>query len=91
MTFAKGTDKASCHHRAWLWDLLLITVWMVFFIFSLEHTATFLPRKILNTLFYDYNICFYSESSAQMAQGTEKLKPLLDKVNIMLLLCIIKL
>ena len=47
VTFNKGTNTTPYDDRPWLLDLLLVTVWMVLFIFGLEYTASISSKKDL--------------------------------------------
>ncbi len=71
------------HDRAWLLDLLLVTVWMILFFFGPEHTASIPPKKYLKYWFiwpqYTFPLC---DGPSQMPPSPEKSTALLDTVNI---------
>ena len=47
LNFSRGTEATPYHHRAWLLDLLVLTLLTVLFIFVPQHTGShFLPKKI---------------------------------------------
>ncbi|MGR6752112.1 hypothetical protein ACU6QF_00090, partial [Aeromonas veronii] len=44
---ATRTARPPYHDRPSLFDLLLVTVWMILFFFGPEHTASIPPKKYL--------------------------------------------
>lgn len=83
----KGTDLTQYHYRAWLLDLLLVTVWMVLLFFGLEHTV---KKYLKYRFFWPHYMIPLCNTPFQIFMTSEKSTALLNTNNIWLHFCIMK-
>ncbi len=91
VTHAMGTYTPSQHHRCWLLNFALITIWMVFFLFGLEDsTANISKNDVKCGLVRPQHTFPLQVSPSKMNSRPEKSAVLLDVVDKWLLLCMVE-
>ena len=91
VTHAMGTNTPPYHHRCWLLNFALITVWIVLFLFGQEDMTSMISKNNLKCRLvrpqHTFPLCV---CPSQMSLSTEKPATFLDVVDIGLLLCIVE-
>ena len=88
---AMGTKTPPYHHRGWLLNFALITIWMFLFLFGPEDTTSMISQHNLKCGLvrprHTFPLCV---RLSQMSSGQEKLATFLDVVDIGHLFCIVE-
>ena len=85
-----ATNTPPYHHWCWLLNLVLITIWMVLYLFSPEDTTSMISKNNLKCgLVRPQHTLTLCVSPSQMNSGSEKSAAFLDIVDIRLWLDIL--
>ena len=91
VTPAMGTKTPPYHHRCWLWNFALITIWMVLFLFGPEDTMSMIYKNNLKCgLVRPQHTFPLYISPSPMSLGPVKPVTFLGVVDIRLLLGVVE-
>ena len=90
VTHVMGTNSPPHHHRCWLLNFALTTIWMVLSLFGPEDTMSIISRNNLNVDWSDHSTPPLCVSPSQVSWGPEEPAGFLGVVDTWLSLCMVE-